>query len=304
MDVSADKKERYWFCIMEESDFKIAIIGLGIIGGSMAYALHGFKNAMIYGCDIDPETRCKALAANAVHQVCENPACAIKDADLVILCVYPDLIAKIIDGNKEYFKPGAVITDVCGVKSRLSKEIVRILPPECEYVGGHPMAGRETDGFDSASPELFGMCGYIITPTDTSTDKGIDLIKKMAKFIGAKRITVADPEEHDSVIAYTSDLMHVAASALCLEYNQYMNRAYTAGAFRDCTRIANINPQLWSELFVENKKHLLPELDTFIESLNKIKTAIENNNKAELIKLLSVVKENKLTMQAKEPINC
>ncbi len=288
---------------MEETDFKIAIIGLGIIGGSMAYALHGFKNAKISGCDIDPETCRKALASNAVHEVWQDPACAIKEADLVILCVYPDLIVKIIDENKEYFKPGAVITDVCGVKSRLSKEIAKVLPPGCEYVGGHPMAGRETDGFDSAAPELFGMCGYIITPTDTSSSKAIALVKEMANFIGATRITVADPEEHDSVIAYTSDLMHVAASALCLEYNQDMNRAYTAGAFRDCTRIANINPQLWSELFVENKKHLLPELDTFIESLNKIKTAIESDNKTELMRLLSTVKENKLTMQAKEPVN-
>lgn len=297
------KRERYWFFIMEESGFKIAIIGLGIIGGSMAYALHGFKDAKICGCDIDPETRRKALATNAVHEVCESPACAIKDADLVILCVYPDLIAKIISENKEHFKSGSVITDVCGVKSRLSKEISRVLPHGCQYVGGHPMAGRETDGFDSATPELFGMCGYIITPTGSSTVKGISLIREMAKFIGATRITVADPEEHDGVIAYTSDLMHVAASALCLEYNHNMNRAYTAGAFRDCTRIANINPQLWSELFVENKKHLLPELETFIESLNKIKTAIEDDDKTELIKLLSVVKENKLTMQAKEPVN-
>lgn len=297
------KIERYWFFIMEDSGFKIAIIGLGIIGGSMAYALHGFKGARISGCDIDPETRRKALASNAVHEVWETPACAIKDADLVILCVYPDLIAKIIGENKEHFKPGAVITDVCGVKSRLSKKIAKVLPDGCEYVGGHPMAGRETDGFDSATPELFGMCGYIITPTDASTHVGIALVKEMAKFIGATRIAVADPDEHDGVIAYTSDLMHVAASALCLEYNQNMNRAYTAGAFRDCTRIANINPQLWSELFVENKKHLLPELDTFIDSLNKIKMAISADDKAELIKLLSIVKDNKLTMQAKEPVN-
>lgn len=288
---------------MEESGFKIAIIGLGIIGGSMAYALHGFKNAKISGCDIDPETRRKALAENAVHEVWENPAPAIQDADLVILCVYPELITKIVTENREYFKAGAVITDVCGVKSRLSKEIAQILPPGCEYVGGHPMAGRETDGFDSAAPELFGMCGYIITPINSSTDKGICLIKEMAKFIGATRITVADPEEHDSVIAYTSDLMHIAASALCLDYNKAMNRAYTAGAFRDCTRIANINPQLWSELFMENKKHILSELDTFISSLNKIKTAIIDDDKSELIRLLSIVKQNKLTMQTKEPEN-
>ncbi|MBQ9756948.1 MAG: prephenate dehydrogenase/arogenate dehydrogenase family protein [Clostridia bacterium] len=289
---------------MEENDFKIAIIGLGIIGGSMAYALHGFKNAKISGCDIDPVTREKALAKNAVDEVFEHPAPAIRDADLIILCVYPELITKIIAENSEHFKKGAVITDVCGVKTKLAKEIAEILPDGCQYVGGHPMAGKETDGFDSAAPELFGMCGFIITPISSSSPDAIKLVREMAKFIGATRITESAPEEHDSVIAYTSDLMHVSAAALCLDYNSKMNRAYTAGAFRDCTRIANINPQLWSQLFLENKDFLLEELDTFLSSLSKFKSAIEASDKQALIRLLSSVRENKLTMQNKEPENC
>ncbi len=286
---------------MEESDFKIAIIGLGIIGGSMAYALHGFKNAKITGCDINPETRRKALDAKAVDEVFENPEDAIKDADLVVLCVYPKLITKIVAENRSLFKKGAVITDVCGVKTKLSKEMSEILPLGTTYVGGHPMAGKETDGFDSAAPELFGMCGYIITPIESSTTEGIDMVTNMAKFIGATRITIATPEEHDSVIAYTSDLMHVCASALCLDYNKKMNRAYTAGAFRDCTRIANINPALWSQLFLENKDFLVEELSSFLQSVTKFKKAIETDDKEELENLLSAVRENKLAMQSKEP---
>ena len=286
---------------MEESGFKIGIIGLGIIGGSMAYALRGFKGAKITGCDIDPETRKKALAAKAVDQVFEDPALAIENADLVVLCVYPQLITKIISENSSSFKEGAVITDVCGVKTKLAQDISQILPRGTTYVGGHPMAGKETDGFDSAAPELFGMCGYIITPIESSTPDAIRLVTDMAKYVGATRITMATPQEHDSVIAYTSDLMHVSASALCLDYNNKMNRAYTAGAFRDCTRIANINPQLWSQLFLENKDFLLEELDTFIASVNKFKYAIEADDKAELERLLSTVRENKLAMQAKEP---
>jgi len=288
---------------MAENDFKIAIIGLGIIGGSMAYALHGFKNAKISGCDIDALTREKALLRNAVDEVFENPAPAIENADLVILCVYPELITKIIAKNKRHFKKGAVITDVCGVKTKLAKDIAKILPEGCQYVGGHPMAGKETDGFDSAAPELFGMCGFIITPLPTSSPYAINLVTEMAKFIGATRITQSTPQDHDSVIAYTSDLMHVSASALCLDYNTKMNRAYTAGAFRDCTRIANINPNLWSQLFIENKDFLLDEMNTFIDSLQKFKTAIEDENKNELITLLTRVKSNKILMQNKEPKN-
>ncbi len=287
---------------MENSDFKIAIIGLGIIGGSMAYALNGFKNSTIYGCDTNPETRDKALKKGAVHQVSANSRDAIANADLVILCTYPEMIVNIINENRDHFKKGAIITDVCGVKTELAKKIEKILPAGCQYVGGHPMAGKETHGFDSAAPELFGMCGYIITPSASSKADGIALIHKMAQYIGATRICTASPEEHDSVIAYTSDLMHVSASALCLDYNQKMNRAYTAGAFRDCTRIANINPPLWSELFLENRDFLLEELETYINSLEKFKTAIEDRDGKELTRLLAVVRKNKLDMQAKEPI--
>ncbi len=287
---------------MENSDFKIAVIGLGIIGGSMAYALNGFKNATIHGCDIDPETRRKALECGAVHHVSEDAAAAIQNADLVVLCTYPEMIIRTIKENREVFKKGAVITDVCGVKTKLAQEIEEILPDACEYVGGHPMAGKETHGFDSAAPELFGMCGYIITPSASSTEAGITLIRNMARYIGATRICTATPEEHDSVIAYTSDLMHISASALCLDYNEKMNRAYTAGAFRDCTRIANINPPLWTELFLENRSFILDELDTYISSLNKFKTAIEQKDDIFLCSLLTQVRENKLCMQAKEPI--
>lgn len=287
---------------MENSDFKIAIIGLGIIGGSLAYALRGFKNALIFGCDKDAETRKKALQSEAVDCVSQNPEDAIKNADLVIICTYPDTVVKIINDNKDAFKKGAVITDVCGVKAKLSQEIEKILPDGTQYVGSHPMAGKETHGFDSAIPELFGMCGFIITPISSSTQHGIDLIEDMARYIGASRITIASPSEHDSVIAYTSDLMHISAAALCLDYNKNMNRAYTAGAFRDCTRIANINPQLWSELFLENKDFLLAELDRYIDSLVKFKQGIEDENRKDLEKLLSTVRKNKLDMQAKEPV--
>ncbi len=286
---------------MENSDFKIGIVGLGIIGGSMAYALHGFRNAVIYGCDINPDTRKKALERGAVDFVSENAKDAIEGADIVILCTYPELIVKIIKENKSFFKSGALITDVCGVKTKLAKEIEENLPAACEYVGGHPMAGKETDGFDSAAPELFGMCGFIITPVKSSTEQGIKTVREIARYIGATRITESTPEDHDSVIAYTSDLMHISAACLCYDYNEKMNRAYTAGAFRDCTRIANINPRLWTQLFLENRLFLLDEIDRFQASLTKMRDAIDTQNRKKLFEMLSEVRDNKLTMQIKEP---
>lgn len=145
------------------------------------------------------------------------------------------------------------------------------------------------------------MSGYIITPVKTSKKESVELIREIAKYIGSTRITIASPEEHDSVIAYTSDLMHIAASALCLSYPEKMNRAYTAGSFRDCTRVARINPKLWSELFLANRKNVLNEIDRLIENLSEIRYCIDNSQSDELYELLDKVCKNKITMQEKEP---
>lgn len=284
-----------------DGDFKIMIVGLGLIGGSMAYALRGFKNAEIIGVDIDPETRRKAVKEKAVHRACADMSDAASEADLIIMCTYPDLAVKLLEEHRDELKRGVVVTDVCGVKTDVSRRIRRALPDHADYVGGHPMAGKEVEGFDNACPELFWMTGYIITPFADSKPESVKLIKELAHFIGATRITVASPEEHDAIIAYTSDLMHVSASALCLTYPEKMNRAYTAGSFRDCTRIARINPELWTELFLSNAKNTAAEIDRLIENLNTIKSAILSNDEKGLYSILERVHKNKLTMQAKEP---
>ena len=284
-----------------EARFKVAIIGLGLIGGSLAMALRGFRNAEIIGCDIDPKTRDMAIKSKAVTRVSANAGEAIKDADLIVLCVYPDLIPSILQENRLALKPGSVVTDVCGIKCRVAEKICKILPENVDYVGGHPMAGTENSGFFHASAELFWMTGFIITPAPGASETGIELVKEMAHYIGATRITLADFQEHDSVIAYTSDLMHIAAAGLCLDYHPDMNRAYTAGAFRDCTRIAKINPELWTELFLSNRENVLTEMDRYFRSLNRIRTAVVEGDAEELRRLLETVAHNKQTMQEKEP---
>lgn len=283
-----------------ESGFRIAVIGLGIIGGSMAYALRGFHSGEIVGCDINEETRRLALKNKAVHSVTADPAEAVKGADLVIICVYPDLIASIIEQCAPYFKAGAVITDVCGVKTEVTQRIQKVLPHHADYVGGHPMAGKEVEGFENASAELFWMTGFIITPLPSSRTESIALIKEMARYIGATRIAENTSQEHDEIIAYTSDLMHISAAALCLDFHPKMNRAYTAGSFRDCTRIAQINPELWTEIFLQNRENTLTEIDRFLCSIQKLRSAIADSDSETLKKLLSKVRENKKIMQERE----
>ncbi len=284
-----------------EADFKTAVIGLGLIGGSLAYALRGFRKGTVVGCDIDPKIRVKAEKEGAVSCAYENPKDAIADADLVVFCTYPKTILRLIEENREYFKPGAVVSDVCGIKTDLANAIVSFLPEGVDYVGGHPMAGKEVEGFTNASAELFWMTGFIITPEENAKAESVSLIYEMAHYIGATRITQASPEVHDGVIAYTSDLMHIAASALCLDYHPEMNRAYTAGAFRDCTRIAYINPELWTELFLSNKENTVREIDRYMKSLSRFRQAIQTEDKEGLTELLQRVRENKCTMQNKEP---
>ncbi len=284
-----------------ESDFKIAVIGLGLIGGSLAYALRGFRAGVVVGCDIDPAVCRKAEKEGAVKQAYTDAKDAICNADLVVFCTYPKTIVKLVEQNRAYFKQGAVVSDVCGIKTDLAKTMTSLLPEGVDYVGGHPMAGKEVEGFSNASPELFWMTGFIITPSHQAKPESVALIHDMAHYIGATRITQASPEEHDGVIAYTSDLMHIAASALCLDFHPNMNRAYTAGAFRDCTRIAYINPQLWTELFLSNRENTLREMERYMDSLNRIYKAIEEQNGEVLTALLTQVRENKSLMQNKEP---
>lgn len=276
-----------------QTDFKIAIIGLGLIGGSMAYRLCGFNGGKVIGYDTNAAICKSAAERGAVADIAQNVGSAIDGADLVIIATYPDSVARIVEQNSDKFKKGAVITDICGVKSRISKEICSAVPDGVFYVGSHPMAGKEVEGFDNAEPTLFDGCGFIIVPTEKSDDKSIELVSSMARHLGAARIAVNTPEEHDSIIAYTSDLMHISASALCLDFNENMNLAYTAGAFRDCTRIAMINPKLWTELFLENAEHIVTEIDRFSASLNKFRDAIANGRADRLFDLLSTVRANK-----------
>ncbi len=280
-----------------ESDFKIAIIGLGIIGGSAAYALKGFKSGSIVGCDRNPRTREAALKAGAVDRVYSDAKDAIDRADLVILATYPDGIVNTVAENRACFKKGAVITDMCGVKTGISADMAKVLPDGVDYVGGHPMAGKETDGFESAAPDMFEGCGFIITPTDFSKQESIMLVQEMAEYMGAKKIAVSEPELHDSTIAYTSDLMHIAASALCLDFHENMSLAYTAGAFRDCTRVAYINPELWTELFLANRENTVKEIDRFINSISQLRDAIADKDEKRLCSLLARVRKNKIEMQ-------
>ncbi len=283
-------------CGVCNNRYKITIVGLGLIGGSLALALKGFKNAEIFGIDINSSVIKKALDSGAVDKASLNSSEGFENADLIIICVSPEYINQIIKENIAFIKPGAVITDVCGTKMLLYKDTQALIPSDIEYIGIHPMAGKEVGGFENADKNLFLNTGFIITPLKNTKNRTIALMEELAEYIGAKRIAKAKGELHDDIIAYTSDLMHISATALCIDFHPQMNNAYTAGAFRDCTRVGNIDASLWAELLLYNGEKILPHLERHIKNLENFKTALENKDKNLLFSLLALGGENKREM--------
>lgn len=276
---------------------KITIVGLGLIGGSLAKALRGFKNAKICGCDTDPSVLERALGEGVIDEAAQGEAAC--GADLVILCLYPSACVKFVSDNAAYFKNGAVVTDTAGIKGYLTDEITALLPEGADFVGGHPMAGREKGGYDNSDAGLFGGAAYLVVP-GKAREESVRLVEEMAEYIGCRRSVRCDTQTHDDMIAYTSQLMHVVAAALC--DSPYLKRSadFSAGSLRDCTRVALINAPMWSELFCENADALCARIEEFEESLDKLKTAIREKDFDGLCGLLAAARENKLSYLAEK----
>lgn len=273
---------------------KIAIIGLGLMGGSLARRLRGFHNCTIAAYNRSKESLDLALADGVIDEAYADPGDAMDGADLIVMCLYPQLNVDFVCENIGRVKDGAVITDVTGVKGFIIDEMKKILPDTVDFIGGHPMAGREVGGYKSSTDTLFDNAPYVITPDKTNKPESIALVRDMAKYIGCREVVTTTPDEHDSMIAYTSQLMHVVAVALCDNPLLERSSSFAGGSLQDCTRIAVINEKMWSELFVENKEHLAYRISEFQECLERIKRATLNEDRAELEKIMKHATEQKL----------
>lgn len=262
----------------------IAVIGLGIIGGSFCKAIKKYTDHYVIGINRTPETAQKALNVGAIDEI-GSPE-ALSKADLVILTMYPQADIDYIRKNGCYIKKGAVVTDASGIKSAicpLLKELAQKYG--FVFVGSHPMAGKEKNGFDVSDSELYKSASFIITPCGAE-QKYVDMLSDFAKSIGFEMIKITTPEEHDRMIAFTSQLPHVLACAYVLSPCCPNHKGFSAGSYRDVSRVANINSRLWSELFLENKEPLVKELDILVENITKISDAIKSENTGELADLL------------------
>lgn len=261
-----------------DKEKKILIVGLGLLGGSYAEALTDlgfYVGALTKDQDSIDYALEKGIIKEGTTEV--DPA-FIGQYDLVVFCLYPNVFLDWIKTNQKYIKSGAVITDVTGVKRCIVYPIQSILREDIEFVSAHPMAGREVYGVKNATKKIFENANFIITPTLKNTPEGIEICAEMGRLMGFRSVKCISPEEHDEMIGFLSQLTHCIAVSLmvCKESESLVD--YTGDSFRDLTRIAKINEDMWTELFYLNKDELLLQMELFDEKFNALKKAIREED--------------------------
>ena len=268
-------------------DLTFAIVGLGLIGGSYAKALRNLKVRKILGMDISHGIARACLNANMIDEIVEADGSNLKEADVIICSVYPEAIVSFVQKNVQNFAEGMLMTDATGVKGTMPHEIQALLPEGCEFISGHPMAGRQGSGLGMSDAAIFNNSNYIIVPTEKNTPEAVRWLEEFAKALGCARSVKVSTEDHDKIIAYTSDLPHITAVALVNSASYNENTQYfIAGGFRDATRVADINPDLWSDLFLSNRANVIAEIENYQNQLERWKKAIENNDRETLKEIM------------------
>lgn len=253
---------------------KIAIVGLGLIGGSLARALKENTDHYVIGLDLNSEVLSFAHSVGAVDRIGAEKD--LKEADVTFICLYPNAVVDFVHRNLTCFKQGSVVTDTAGVKSCICDILYHEELP-FTFIGGHPMAGREVSGFENSMPDLFHGASYIFTPQSKDLP-GLALLEQLAGALRFGRTVLTTPEQHDRMIAYTSQIAHVMACAYVLSPCSREHDGYSAGSFRDVSRVAKINEELWTQLFIDNKKALLAEMDILLGNLTEMKVQLEQDH--------------------------
>lgn len=265
-----------------DKNTKILIVGLGLIGGSYAKALS--DEGYFVGAIDKNKSSVEYALKNGLIQVGETSVKKdfVKDFDLIVFALYPHDFINWIKEYQSSIKSGALITDVTGVKSFVVENVQKILRGDLEFVGAHPMAGKEVSGVENADPKIFVGANYIVTPTKKNTDENVQAVKDLGRALGFERISSLSPEEHDETVGFLSHLTHCIAVSLMVSKKSHHLAEYTGDSFRDLTRIAKINDEMWSELFLANKDELLKQMDLFEEKFNQLKEDIKNDNREKI----------------------
>lgn len=277
----------------------IAIIGLGLIGGSLARCLKKNTPHTVLGMDTDPQVIYKARLLDAIDGELTEERLSI--CDMVIVATWPKAAVAYMQEHADHLKSGAMVTDVCGVKSAVCQPLWALAEEKgFTFVGGHPMAGIEYSGFDHSRADLFENASMILTPPKGMDIQTLAWLKHFWHGLGFGRVVMTTPENHDRVIAYTSQLAHVVSSAYVQSPAALEHFGFSAGSFRDLTRVARLNPDMWTELFFENRGPLLGELDTLIGNLTRYRDALRDGNTEAMHSLLTEGTRRKEQADGKE----
>lgn len=256
-------------------ELTFAIVGLGLIGGSYAKALRQLQAKRIIGVERNPIALRQAVELRIIDEALTEAGPELAQADVLICAIYPEAIAGFIKSNVQFLSPQVLITDVAGIKGDMIRQVQEALLPGMEFISGHPMAGRQSSGLAMADAAIFHNANYIVVPEAGNTPQAVAWLEQFALALGCGRTVRVTPEEHDRTIAFTSNLPHVTAVALMdsASYNE-KTKYFVAGSFRDGTRVADINPELWCSLFLANKEKVADEIDKYMEQLELWRNAL------------------------------
>ena len=270
---------------------EIGIIGLGLIGGSLAKAISQNTDHTVYGTDISDQVVKKALLVNAIEQELTNDL--LPHCDIVIVALYPQATIDYVKEHAHLKKKNGIMIDCGGIKQLVCDTLIPIAEEhEFLFIGGHPMAGLEHSGFAYAKKSLFNNASMVITPTKGPIES-IQVLKELFTAIGFTNIQIATAEEHDKKIAFTSQLAHVVSNAYIKSPTAMTHAGFSAGSYKDLTRVAKLNENMWTELFLENAANLSEEIDILIENLQQYNRAIKDGDADTLRKLLKDGREKK-----------
>lgn len=270
----------------------VGIVGLGLIGGSMARSIKNRTSHTVWGIDLLDETMMLARLCGAIDAPLtpEN----LPDCDLLLVALRPAAAVEWVRGNADRIAKSTIVIDLCGVKRHVVRELSAIAERRgFPYIGGHPMAGKERGGFTSSSDDLFEGASMILTPDKRTDMNMLETLKAFFLDIGFSGLTFSTPEEHDSIIAYTSQLAHITSSAFVKSPTAEKRRGFSAGSYRDMTRVARLDEDMWTELFLDNADFLSEELDIFISHLKEYREALKARDAGRLRALLREGREKK-----------
>ncbi len=271
---------------------KIGIIGLGLIGGSMAKSIKDKTDHTVFGYDKNDETMFLAKMTKGIDAPLTNENLA--ECDMLMIAIRPDYAVQWVWDHAGEIGKRAIVVDLCGVKRAVVSQAAPLAKQYgFRYIGGHPMAGKEVAGYTNAASHLFDGASMILTPDDATDLPLLETLRDFFYSLGFARLTFSTPEEHDRIIAYTSQLAHIASSAYIQSPESQEQMGFSAGSFRDMTRVARLDEDMWTVLMMDNADYLSQQVDILVENLQKYQKALHENDAEALRALLKKGREMK-----------